>query len=319
MGALPPSLARHGRTLIDAVEAVIVSPRSVALTEQQFAETRDIVRRLVEGIEIDLQHFLSPLAPEPPQAWKTIAARGLPVEGLARQVLARALEHGLEGASAARHVPVRIPAWAASEAELVDLWMRYIVADRRRRDSWSAPMIVVADLPVEIQAALTECVAGALVARRAGRDVQIDRYADAFARVIALYREETGIAIAAARLIDAALARQSAPELFDDFIAGVDWPAIITLVSRFVRLDQSDTAIFLCSATPDEIVAWLTPTGLGERPIAALCQAIEMAGGPQGDGREDILVDPHRRAELDDPSPAGRILSLAERYQGPSQ
>lgn len=319
MEALPPLLARRGRTLIDAVEAVIVSPRSVALTEQQRAEARDIVRKLVEGIEIDLQHFLSPLTPEPPHAWKTIAARGLPVEGLARLVLARALEHGLEEARAGRSSPVRVPAWMASDAELVDLWMRYIVADRRRRDSWSAPIIVVADLPVEMQAALTECVAGALLARRADRDVQIDRYADAFARVIALYREETGIGIASARLIDAALTRRSAPDLIDDLIVGLDWPAIITLISRFSGLDQSDTAIFLCSATCDEIVAWLAPTGLGERPIAALCQAIEMAGGPQGDGREGFAVDPGRGAKSNDPSPVKRILSLAELYCEPSQ
>lgn len=317
--ALPATLARRGRTLIDAVEAVIVSLRSVTLTERQRAEARDIVRKLIEAIEIDLLHFLPPCSPAPSIAWETIAPRGLPVEGLARHVLARALERGLEDGRDAGEVSGNVPNWAIGDAELADLWMRYTIADRRRRDSWHAPMIVAADLPVETQATLIECVAGALLARRTGPDESSEIYAAACAKVVSLYREETGISITAARLVDAALAQYSAAELIDDLIEGSAWPAIIALVSRHSGADQNETAIFMCCATAAEIEEWLSPTDLGSKSIASLCQAMEMTGGLHG-GERDVFVAETRDADdARDNTPAARIRSVADRYRTPQR
>lgn len=314
--ALPASLARRGRTLIDAVEAIIVNPRSVTLTERQRAEARDIVRKLVEGIEIDLQHFLPPHSFVPPIAWTMIAERGLPVEGLSHPVLARALERGFEDGHDDRDAHRHVPEWIAGDAELAALWMRYIVADRRRRDSWQAPMIVAADLPVEVQAAVTEYVAAAILAHQGGSATQTDNCADAVASVISLYREETGIDIAATRLVDAALSRQPVAVVMDDLIACAAWPAIMALLSRFSRTDQNHTTIFLCSATDDEIGAWLSPTGIGEGAIASLCQRIAMSGGPREHGREGGISD-RRSGEPDGQSMAERIESASERYRTP--
>jgi len=318
MQALPASLARRGRTLVDAVEALIAHPRGITLTERQGAETREIVRKLVEGIEIDLCHFLPRQLNEAPAAWDTIAARGLPVEGLARPVLARALERGLEDGREDPEISTGLPEWAHDDAELADLWMRYGIADRRRRDSWHAPMIIAADLPVETQAALTECVASAHLSQHPDPAAQAESYVRACAASVSLYREETGISLAAARLIDAALAIRSPSALIQDLIACAAWPAIIALVSRFSGTDQSDTTIFLCIATADEIATWLAPSELDERAVEALRHAIESVGPPRGDGRGDFSVgglgDDHDVA-----SPVERIVRLAERYRDPSQ
>ncbi len=318
MQALPASLARRGRTLIDAVEALIARPRGITLTERQGAEAREIVRKLVDGIEIDLCHFLPRQLSEAPAAWDTIAARGLPVEGLARPVLARALERSLEDGREDPEISTGLSDWAADDAALADLWMRYGIADRRRRDSWQAPMIIVADLPVETQAALTECVASALLSQQPDREAQAESYARACAQSVSLYREETGIGLAAARLIDAALAVRAPSALIEDLLACAAWPAIIALVSRFSGTDQSDTTIFLCIATADEIATWLSPSELDERAVEALRDAIENVGPPRGNGSEDVTVggpgDGH-----DVVSPAERIARLAERYRDPSR
>ncbi|TXC69094.1 hypothetical protein FSZ31_09180 [Sphingorhabdus soli] len=318
MQALPASLARRGRTLIDAVESLIARPRRINLTERQGAETREIVRKLVDGIEIDLCHFLPRQLNEAPSAWDTIAARGLPVEGLARPVLARALERSLEDGRKDPEISMGLPDWANDDAGLADLWMRYGIADRRRRDSWHAPVIIAADLPVEAQAALTECVASALLSQQPDRAAQAESYVRACAESVSLYREETGIGVAAARLIDAALAVRPPSALIADLIACAAWPAIIALISRFSGTDQSDTTIFLCIATTDEIATWLSPSELDARVIEALRHAIESVGPPRGDGREDLSVggleDDHDAA-----SPAERIVRLAERYRDPSR
>ncbi len=300
--------------LIDAVEAMIVRPRGVTFTERERAEAREIVRKLVEGVELDLRHFMPAQSARTPVAWSIIAERGLPVEGLARHVLARALERGLDRDHENGDAPHRLPGWIADDAELADLWMRYIVADRRRRDSWRAPMIIVAELPVEMQATLTEYVVSAVLAQQHGPETDAENCAEAVARVISLYREETGIDIAAARLVDAALIRQPAHDLIDDLIACAAWPAIIALLGRFSGADRNDVAIFLCSATDDEIGAWLAPTGIGEMAIASLCQALAMCEGERTDRRVGVIPVP-RSDEPTGQSTAERIASAAEYYR----
>ncbi len=316
--ALPAALARRGRTLIDAIEALLARPRGITLTERQGAEAREIVRKLVDGIEIDLCHFLPCQPNGAPTAWDTIAARGLPVEGLARPVLARALERGLEDGREDPEISTGLPEWANDDAELADLWMRYGIADRRRRDSWHAPVIIAADLPVETQAALTECVASALLSQQPDPAAQGESYARACAESISLYREETGIGLAAARLIDAALAIHPPSALIDDLIACAAWPAIIGLVSRFSGTDQSDTTIFLCIATADEIATWLSHSELDARAVEALRRAIESVSPPRGDGRDEVSISALGDEHVDAPL-ADRIVRLAERYRDPSR
>ena len=300
--------------LIDAVEAMIVRPGGVTLTERERADAREIVRKLVEGVELDLRHFMPAQSARTPVAWSIIAERGLPVEGLARHVLARALERGLDRDHENGDAHHRPPGWIADDAELSALWMRYIIADRRRRDGWRAPMIVVAELPVEIQATLTEYVAGAMFAQQRGPETEAESCVEAVARVISLYREETGIDIAAARLVDAALINQPAHDLIDDLIARGAWPAIIALLGRFSGADRNDAAIFLSSATGDEIGAWLSPTGIGEGAIASLCQTIAMREGSRNDERVGGIPPP-RSGKPSGRSTAERIASAADYYR----
>ncbi|NCP12403.1 MAG: hypothetical protein GW859_10750 [Sphingomonadales bacterium] len=266
--ALPPLLARRCRALAEAMDRVVTTPFAVTLNERERGQGLAILHRLVDGVERDLRHYLG--APAEPSAWAAIAPRGLPIANLADVILANVLEHGLDRPG----IDAVSPPFIGDDPALASLWTAYLVAECRTRNAWNAPVLPMSGLPLEMQAQLVDCVAGALIGDLGEDGDTMAAMVAAADQVTQLHREETSIEIVAARFVDGALSQRSPDELMVDLVNRAAWPAVAALVGERTGLGSAPSMIALAVGDEGAIRDWLAPACFGANAVGALVRAL---------------------------------------------
>lgn len=298
--------------LLDEVEGLLRVPDHPRLTDHQRALTLELLRKLVDWIEAELISRLasSSSTAKAGNAWAIITRHGVSADGLAEYLLARVLDHLMSAkdpASPNAAEPSLFPG-VREDPDLAALWTRFLIAERRRRDAWGQPAIAACDLPVELQAGLTDAVAAAMIvaAERVSMPLDQNELRAAIAASMRAHREEISLEIAAGRLVEAAVSVLGAEPVLADLIERRDWAIIVPLIARRTGRSHAAATLLLTCGGLETLIETFIEARLPRSTIGPLLHAIALNSNTVVDADATSIASALRvRAPAPDEIPQG--------------